>query len=291
MTCGITPAIALRLKPHRRTRDAERRHHGAAVVANRRGDAHHAEFALLVFDGAAALAHDRECLKELVGAGDGLGRARRKPGGDHPLDHVAGLERQDRLALGGAMHRFAHADVGAHADRVRALEIVDVHDLVAVEDREMDALVDLLPQLVEITAAPRSIRPCAAAPAHRAGTARHRGDTSRTRDPAPACPSAMRVEASRWTVLLASPSRRPSALMPISTSSSENALSRRIAVATDESRSPSGGASLLPIALGFAIEKALADGVPLYGPMFRSRPAGRGVSTARRVRSSSELQR
>ena len=62
----------------------------------------------------------------------------------------AGLERQDRLPLGRAVGRLAHADVGAHADRLRALEIVDVHDLAAVEDREMDGLVDLLAQVVEV---------------------------------------------------------------------------------------------------------------------------------------------
>ena len=47
-------------------------------------------------------------------------------------------------------------------------------------------------------------------------------------------------------MLLAMPSRFASALMPMSTSSSENALSSRIAVVTDDSRSRLRG-SVLPV--------------------------------------------
>ena len=59
-------------------------------------------------------------------------------------------------------------------------------------------------------------------------------------------PSATSVTASRCAVLLAMPSRFASALMPMSTSSSENALSSRIAVVTDDSRSRLRG-SVLPV--------------------------------------------
>ena len=59
-------------------------------------------------------------------------------------------------------------------------------------------------------------------------------------------PSATSVTARRCAVLLAMPSRFASALMPISTSSSENALSSRIAVVTEDSRSRLRG-SVLPV--------------------------------------------
>jgi hypothetical protein len=49
-------------------------------------------------------------------------------------------------------------------------------------------------------------------------------------------PSATRVTASRCAVLLAIPSRFASALMPMSTVSSENTCNSRIAVATDDRR-------------------------------------------------------
>src|SRR5262245_873700 len=139
-------------QPRHRPGHAHRRDHAAAVVADRRGDAGHTELALLVLDRAAALARGAERLGEFLRAGDGLRRARLEAGGDDAVDNIVRLKGEDCLPLGGAMSRLAHADVRAHADRVRSLEIVDVHDLGAVEDREMHALVDLGPQLVEVGA-------------------------------------------------------------------------------------------------------------------------------------------
>src|SRR6516162_4095726 len=66
-------------------------------------------------------------------------------------------------------------------------------------------------------------------------------------------PSDTSVTASRWTVLFASPRRRASALMPISTSSSENALRSRIAVATEDSRSRRPRPLVLPAVFLLAI--------------------------------------
>src|SRR5262249_16282157 len=100
-------------------------------------------------------------------------------------------------------------------------------------------------------------------------------------------PSETSVTASRWTVLFASPRRRASALMPISTSSSENALSSRIAVATEDSRSRRPRPSVLPAAFFLAIGVSAKRGpdrvVPLYGPLFRSIYAqcGGGVNNSR----------
>ena len=86
-----------------------------------------------------------------------------KPVAHHALDHVGRLERQDRLALGGAIGGLAHADVGAHADRLRALQVEHVHDLAAVEHGEMHRLVHLLAQIAQQR--PRLVRH-GHAPAH-----------------------------------------------------------------------------------------------------------------------------
>src|SRR5262245_32617592 len=91
-------------------------------------------------------------------------------------------------------------------------------------------------------------------------------------------PSDTSVTASRWTVLLARPSRRASALMPISTSSSENALSRRMAVATDDRRRRRPCGSVLPA--GFFL--AIATSAKLLGAAFRS--ADRCSEASRRSR-------
>ena len=150
-------------QPAHRPGEPDRRHHLARVVAQRRRDAAHAELALLVLDGAAARAHAFEHLPQRLRIGDGLRRARGKPVAHHALDHVGRLERQDRLALGGAIGGLAHADVGAHADRLRALQIEHVHDLAAVEHGEMHRLVHLLAQVAQQR--PRLVRH-GHAPAH-----------------------------------------------------------------------------------------------------------------------------
>ena len=98
-----------------------------------------------------------------VGGGDGLRREGGEAGRDHALDHLRRLEGQDRLAFRRRVRGLAHAEVGARADRMRAFEIVDIHDLDAVEDREMHALVDGLAQRIEI--GPRLVRHLHA-PAH-----------------------------------------------------------------------------------------------------------------------------
>ena len=220
-----------------------------APVSSRIGAAmqHHAELALLVLDRAAALAHRRQRLEKLVRPGDGLAACAAQARPRSPRRHVWRLERQDRLALGGAVRGLAHAEIGAHADRLRAFEIVDVHDLGAVEDREMHALVDLLAQLVENGRASldTSMRRRTSAPSRNSAMPSRYLPLSRV-----LLEHAFRdsVTASRCAVLLAIRAGAPASLMPMSTSSSENALSRRIAVATDDSRSRASDLARLAIA-------------------------------------------
>ena len=88
-------------------------------------------------------------------------------------------------------------------------------------------------------------------------------------------PSVTSVVARRCAVLLATPRRLASVLMPISTSSSENAFSSRSAVPTDDSRP--GAAPLSPLSwlltmlwLGRSSREGEPGDVPLRGPAFRS---------------------
>src|SRR5262249_17708001 len=136
-------------RPRRGPGDAARRNHVAAIVTNGRGDAHHADLALLVLDRAAALARGAERFDEFLRTGDGLRRARLEAGLDDAIDDVIRLKGEDRLSFGRAIGGLAHADIGTHADRMGALEIVDVHDLGLVEDCKMHALVDFFAQIVE----------------------------------------------------------------------------------------------------------------------------------------------
>src|SRR5947209_2279528 len=71
-------------------------------------------------------------------------------------------------------------------------------------------------------------------------------------------PASIKVLARRCTVLLASPSRFARLLMPISYSSSENALIRRIELATDERR-------VLGFAGALALRSMYQNPIPLCG--------------------------
>src|SRR5262249_22450228 len=162
-----------------------------------------------------------------------LRRARVKPLADHGIDRLGRAEGEDRLALRGAIGGLAQSEIGAHADRLGALEKINVHDLRAVADREGDGLVCGL-------GAREQVRGRAETCAGR----RTRGRSGTSAMPSRYLPltrscssrfSATSVVARRCAVLLATPSRFASVLMPSSTSSSEKALSSSIAVATDES--------------------------------------------------------
>src|SRR5262245_10052996 len=92
-------------------------------------------------------------------------------------------------------------------------------------------------------------------------------------------PSATSVTASRCAVLLAIASLRARSLIPISTSSSENALSSLIAVATEDSRSRRRASDLDRFAIG--------RGLVACGPCGLSRDAGIWTrSTLRKTRST-----
>ena len=66
------------------------------------------------------------------------------------IDNGLRLEGEDRLPLCRAMGRFADTKIRAHPDRLGALQIIDIHDLGAVQDRQMHGFVGLLAQLIEI---------------------------------------------------------------------------------------------------------------------------------------------
>src|SRR5262245_17286474 len=83
--------------------DADRGNYLARVVAQRRRDAAHADFALLVLDGAAAQANILQHLLELLAVGDGLRRARGEPAADDAFDDLLLLERKNDLTLRGAV--------------------------------------------------------------------------------------------------------------------------------------------------------------------------------------------
>ena len=129
----------------------------------------------------------------------------------HAIDHLLRLEREDRLPLRRRMRGLAHAEVRARANRMRALEIVDVHDLAAVKDRKMHALVDGLAQRIEIR--PRFVRHLHA-PAHQRAEpeqARRRADTcplSRSCSSMPSAPASPPAGAPcSWRCQGASPAR------------------------------------------------------------------------------------
>jgi hypothetical protein len=167
--------------------------------------------------------------------GERFGRAGNETLTDHPIDDPARLKGEDRLALGGAIGGLAHPDIRAHADRLRAFQIADIHDLAAIEDRQMHRLVGLLAPIIEIR--PRLVRHVHA-PAHQRAQPEQRDAELIFPALAVLLEQALgdQRDGSRWAVLLAMPRRRASALIPISTSCSEKAFSKRVAVATEDSR-------------------------------------------------------
>jgi guanine deaminase len=130
--------------PHarRRPRDADRSHGGGVVRENRRRDAHDARLVLLVVERVAALPRKSELAFELIAVGDGVrGERAQVCACQQRARHPRGLMGQHRLACPGSVGGHAAADLGEHANRLRARHLVDVHHRHTVKHDEVRRLV------------------------------------------------------------------------------------------------------------------------------------------------------
>ncbi len=241
MTCGMKVASAFFDSRLTGPAEPDRRHHVAGVVAERRRDASHAELALLVLDGAAAGAHAVEHLPERLRIGDGLRRARapgRRASPARPL-RAAGTPGSPgpRRCNGRACARRHRSACGS----------------ACVLSRLKTYMISLPSSTARCTVSLTFSRRSRSSGRASFDTFMRRRTSEPSRNSAmpsryfpvsgfcSSMPSATSVTARRCTVLLATPSRLASSLMPISTCSSENALSSRTEVATEDSAAGFGG--------------------------------------------------
>src|SRR3989442_1593996 len=127
--------------------DRQRAHHGARIVAHRRGDGAHVLEMLAQVDGVAAGRHGAELLEEGLAVDDGaLGEAREAVGDERP-QLVLLLEGEVGLAGRGAVERQRLAELRDDAYRPVGLDHLDRDHRRAAQHGEIRRLARLSDQL------------------------------------------------------------------------------------------------------------------------------------------------
>src|SRR5215467_10421431 len=156
LLCGLDDrfddAVALQiLLADLRHGDGNRGDGAARVIEERRACAVQPFFCLLVVFSVTLTADLLEFLPQGVWVGDRVLReSPERSGGDDAIGLGAVEVREQRLADGRAVKRLARADVGVHADRAAAIDLVDVDEFRVVEDAEERRLAELVDELLEM---------------------------------------------------------------------------------------------------------------------------------------------
>ena len=124
-----------------RHRDAEAGRPVGRVAGHGHGNAADLGAPAATIDRIAAGAHAGDLAAKLVGVGDGFRRDSRQLPGQHLLDIVRALRRQQRQPRRRAVRRDALPDLGMNANRLRAADQMDIGDIEAGQHAQDHAVI------------------------------------------------------------------------------------------------------------------------------------------------------